>query len=177
MGAHRKRTPRLGRRARLWWTVLASGALFALFTGGARVKAVSPVYNIRIYGANVLRGQPVPIRVVSRAGIPLRVQQQIGVERWEKGHWVPLSPAALYLYLRKDCKPDPKTRVINPPRLRNSCITIPPGTFRAPAWFGTHGHAQCACDKCYRVAPGRYRYVVRYCGSKRRIISMPFRIR
>lgn len=153
-------------------------ALLGLGVLAPPVPAVTPVYNIRIKGANVRKGRKVPIRVINRVDREIRLSRRLDVERLMNGRWIRIWPTVEHLYLRNNCKRDRKTRLVNPPWMETGCINIPAkSTFKAPPWLGTHGHAQCACDKCVHVPKGRYRFVARYCGRQKRIISDPFWIR
>jgi hypothetical protein len=54
------------------------------------------------------------------------------------------------------------------------CVTLVAGAVLfPPPWFGTVGHAQCACERCVPVESGRYRFVVHTCDGGR-IDGEPF---
>lgn len=157
-----------------------AASLLALLAATAPVAAVAPLAKVFINGKDGKAGAPVPLEVENQSGYPMQLRRAIAVERWTGKGWKALAPAAEELLLRTDCKPD-ANGVIIPDRLAKGCVTIPPrATFRSQPWLGTHGHAQCACERCVKVAPGTYRYVGSLCpGAKHKleVVGLSFRLR
>ena len=48
--------------------------------------------------------------------------------------------------------------------------------FRAPAWLGTIGDAQCVCEKCVPAPAGTYRWVAHECAGAE-VPGEPFELR
>lgn len=143
-------------------------------------RAVAPPATVVLQGADVklAAGAMIPLLAVNSFGHAVSVQRAVTVERWLANRWQPLSTPASGLLLRQDCRPDPRTRVINTRALVEGCITLAPrSTFRSQPWMGTMGDAQCICERCVQVPPGTYRYRGRLCGKPDAIYSAPFRLR
>lgn len=118
-------------------------------------------------GGVTLRGEPdgqaVPIRLANTGTARVSLGAAVTVEHEQGGRWSVVSGIDS-LTLRPDCESAA-------PR----CTTLAPGAeLFPPAWLGTTGDAQCLCEACARVLPGRYRFVVRSCDGARRIESEPF---
>ena len=146
----------------------------ALALPQASALAVSPMLPpVTITGKKVRVGDPVPIMVSNNRNTPLPIKRGIRVERWEIRRWVPLSPTASGLLLRRSCQTPPgKTAPKD-----SDCLMIPSHQrFDGQPWLGTHGHAQCACDKCVPVSPGLYRFVGEYCAGTKTFSGPLFEI-
>jgi hypothetical protein len=149
-----------------------------LVLGGSPAVAAPPA-TVVLQGADTdaRRSRLVPLRVINNLGRPVSVQRAVVVERWQGSAWQVVT-AVSGLLLRADCRPDPKTRVINTPALLGGCLVIGPRTtYSAPPWLGTVGDAQCVCERCVGVAPGLYRYRGRLCGKSQPILGVPFRLK
>lgn len=157
----------------------AAAALLALLPRGT-ASGVAPLAVIAIEGMPGKAGAPVPLRVTNQSGYTVQLRRAITVERWTGKGWKPLAPAAAGLLLRADCKPD-AAGVITPDKLASGCVAIGPrATFRSQPWLGTHGDAQCACERCAKVAPGTYRYSGSLCPGAKHALAvhgLAFRLR
>ena len=96
---------------------------------------------------------------------PVALDSEIQVEARAGQGFALLDPAS-QVAMRGDCE-----------RPADGCVTLVPGAaFHPPAWLGTHGDGQCACERCRQVAPGTYRFVVRACEGVATARSEPFDI-
>ncbi|MCC6751575.1 MAG: hypothetical protein IT371_28245 [Deltaproteobacteria bacterium] len=160
--------------------LLGLGAsLVGLAVGVGGVSAVAPLARVHLLAppAPLKAGSSVPLVVQNDIGLPKRVRRGVTVERWTGRGWVPLSPPVA-LYLRPDCKPDPKSKVLVPTDLGEQCLVVPPrGRFASQPWLGTLGDAQCACERCVPAPAGLYRFRGRACDGPEVLLSPPFTLR
>lgn len=118
-----------------------------------------------------LRGTPghdgqVTIALENRGTEPARIAPRIVVERETDGGGGGFAPVDGIgaLTLRSDCETDAP-----------ACVELAPGAaLYPPSWLGTRGDAQCACERCTAVPPGRHRFVVTSCGGTHRVEGEPF---
>ncbi len=97
------------------------------------------------------RGMGLRITNVTPGSWPARLRAEVGVEREEGGHWVPVSTAGLLVRDRCDQAPA-------------ECVTLPiGGAVTIVPWTGMLGDAQCECTRCAPAPGGRYRFVVSAC--------------
>ena len=118
-------------------------------------------------GGLALHGDPdghlVALRLANTGTEPLELAAQVAIEREEAGRWAPVEDVGR-VTVRPSCE------VEAPP-----CTTLAPGVeLFPPSWLGTVGDAQCACEPCTPVGPGRYRFVVSSCDGARRFTGDPF---
>jgi hypothetical protein len=118
-------------------------------------------------GGVALRGEPdgrlVAIRLANTGTRPIELAAAISVEQEAGGRWTALADLGS-VTLRSSCE-----------SIAPRCTTLAPGAeLFPPAWLGTTGDSQCACEHCAPVSPGRYRFVVRGCDDERRVEGEPF---
>lgn len=106
----------------------------------------------------------VAISVTNASDSQVELGKALVVERAQGRNWATVDGQG-ELTLRSDCQtPAP------------DCLTLVPGaTLEPPAWLGTSGDAQCLCERCVAVPPGRYRFVIRTCAGVR-IEGEPFEL-
>lgn len=110
-----------------------------------------------------LRGEPnrdgqVEITLENHGDSPVRIAADLTLERAGQ----PVD--GVTLALRPNCE-----------TVASECVELIPGAaFHPPAWLGTMGASQCACENCDRVEPGEYRLVARTCNRAHRVEGAPF---
>ncbi|WP_157068705.1 hypothetical protein [Sandaracinus amylolyticus] len=123
----------------------------------------APVLAIR--GTPARAGREIAIVVENRGTELARVSPRLVLERAsDDGRFTRVDPVELAL--RPSCE-----------REAPACVELAPGAaLHPPAWLGTMGDAQCACDRCAPAEPGTYRFVATSCGGAHRLEGEPFEI-
>ena len=118
-------------------------------------------------GGVALHGDPgsgqIALRLANTGAARVALAAAVEVEQERDGQWAGV-PGVGTITLRPSCEAQAP-----------ACTTLAPGAeLFPPAWLGTTGDSQCACDRCAPVAHGRYRFVVHSCDGARRIAGEPF---
>jgi len=119
--------------------------------------------------ALVVRGTPdrhrqVAIAIENRGTTTASVASAITLEAQRGDAWEALEGTALTT--RADCQHQPVP-----------CQELAPGAaLQPPAWLGTIGDAQCACERCGAVPEGTYRFVARTCDGAHTLPGDPFEL-
>ncbi|UJR83818.1 hypothetical protein [Sandaracinus amylolyticus] len=123
----------------------------------------APVLAIR--GTPARAGREVAIVIENRGTELARVSPRLVLERASsEGRFARVD--ATELALRPSCEREAPT-----------CVELAPGAaLHPPAWLGTTGDAQCACERCVPAEPGTYRFVATSCGGAHRLEGEPFEI-
>lgn len=101
---------------------------------------------------------------IANVGAEVQLSSELSLERRRGEDWSPVDGAALAL--RYDCA-----------SAAPECVTLAPGAvFIPPAWLGTIGDAQCACERCVPAEEGTYRFVARSCAGAHTVTGDPFEL-
>ena len=118
--------------------------------------------EVRVVGAP--SSSEVAISVTNASDGPVQLAKALVVETAHGSSWSELQGVG-ELALRSDCQ-----------TAAPACLTLVSGaTLEPPAWLGTVGDAQCACERCGPAPVGRYRFVAHTC-SGARIEGAPFEL-
>ena len=127
----------------------------------ARDPAPPPVLAVR--GTPDRHGR-VAIAIENRGTTTASVASAITLEAQRGDAWEALEGTALTT--RADCQHEPV-----------HCQELAPGAaLQPPAWLGTIGDAQCACERCGAAPAGTYRFVVRTCDGSHTLPGDPFEL-
>jgi hypothetical protein len=107
-------------------------------------------------------GRQVTLRIENHGTENVRLANHAAVEQEQSGRFGPFENQQLSL--RMSCSQEAP-----------ECIELAPGaTLEPPAWFGTRGDFQCACERCVPAPAASYRFVVTSCDGAHRVEGEPF---
>lgn len=124
----------------------------------------APPPSLRLITA--LDGEGATVRVQNHGAAVARLRGRVSVQRQNGDTWEELTGV---FGLRPHCQAEVP-----------DCLDLAPGgELLPPAWLGTRGDAQCACNRCAPV-DGTVRFVVRSCAPEghtpHEVASPPFEI-
>jgi hypothetical protein len=112
--------------------------------------------------------------IENRSSAAIELRRALRLDREEGAAFVPFAGVEA-IWIRPDC--EVRDGVVFWAGGGDECVTVAPGeTFEAPAWFGTIGDAQCACERCVPAPSGRYRLSARACGTDVWFEGTPFEL-